>query len=322
MAVPTISSVTPGGGLARGYNVVSIAGTNFRTRAVVYTIPLLDLPNTVRVTVNGRVARAARAISSTQIDVLVPEYRGLAQEDPLPAVDVIVSNLDDSGIVIPGETATSVGAYTYERAALRLPAGDPPFLRVMTELIRLLQRGITINVGWLASSDYGEEGASVCVVQEHPTVGIRMDALRDSEYGHLADNEHQLKALPGGGWDRYKPPETYMLVFDLILASNNPVEAHHMLAEVLQIWQDNQLLVVDGDPAWSTDENEYPLEMPTRGTQASAPNNNDVVAFSCQLRVRGVPVLADEPIGQVHEITNIIIASSSMAGVTFQTSEI
>ena len=320
MAVPTISSVTPDTGLARGYNVVTIVGTGFRTRAVSYAIPVVVLPVTVSVTVNGRSARAVRVLSSTELRVLMPEYRGTAQADPMPPVDIVVTNLDDAGVAILGETVTEDDAYTYERAALGLPAGDPPFLRVMTELIRLLQRGITTGTGWMASTDYGEDGAVVGVVQEHPTVGIRMDALADHEYGHIADNEHQYKPKPGGGWYRFRPPQTYMLVFDLVLAARNPVRAHHMLAEVLQLWQDNQVLVVDGDPNWSTDPNEYPLEMPGRGTQATSPNSNEVVAFACQMRVRGIPVLADEPIQEIYEIATILIAASNLTGSAFQLS--
>jgi len=78
--------------------------------------------------------------------------------------------------------------------------------------------------------------------------------------------------------------------------------------------------VVDGDPNWSTDPNEYPLEMPGRGTQATSPNSNEVVAFACQMRVRGIPVLADEPIQEIYEIATILIAASNLTGSAFQLS--
>jgi hypothetical protein len=322
MAIPTISDVSPATGPARGYNIITITGTNFRTRTLVYAIPWVDLPNTASVTVGGRAARKVWVRSSTEIAVLAPQYKGDSVADPITAVDVVVTNLDDNGDAIPTETVTSSGAYTYERPAGRLPKGPPPFLQVLDEFIRLLKRQVVLETGWMFHSDWGRPGDTVIAVQEHPTIGLRMDAIKDPEYGQ-EDNVKQLKDEGGGVWTEYRPPETYMLVFDLLLSAQDPIEAHHLGAEVVQCWKDNQELEVDGDPLWDPGgTNLYPLEMPGDLSQASGPNKSNIVAFSCQMRVRGVPVLSDEPIRQVYEMTNIYIATSNLTGSSFQTTQL
>jgi hypothetical protein len=322
MAVPTISNLSPTQGPSRGYNVLVITGTNFRTRALTYAIPWVDLPTTCSVTVNGRAARKVWVRSSTEIGVLVPQYRGGADATSFAAVDVVVTNLDDDGNPIAGETVTSSGAYTYKRPDLAYPKGPPPFLQVLDEFLRMLKREIAIEGGWMFHSDYGRDGEEVIAVQEHPTIGVRMDAMKDPEYGD-EDNVKQLKDLGSGVWAVYRPPETYMLVFELLLSAANPIVAQHLVAEAIGCWRDNQEIEVDGDPLWDPGgSNIYPLEMPGDPVQANSQNKSNIVAFSCQMRVRGIPVLSDEPIEQVHEMTSIFIACSNLVGSSFSTLEL
>jgi hypothetical protein len=276
----------------------------------------------VAVTIDGETPKAVRVISATEIQVLMPTFVGDSSQEFFAAVDIVVTNLDDSGVAIGGETATLTEGYTYKRPEGRLPKGDPPFLQVLNAFLRLLKRAVVGKVGWVTHTDYGEDGEVVTVVQEHPTISVRCSMPRDKEYGKW-DNEHVLKSTGAGTWDRYRPPKTYMMVFDLILSAKNPIETQHLVSDVQQLWQVNQELDVPGDPNWDPSiTNNYPLEMPGEPVQASNPNQANVTAFACQLRVRGIPVFADEPVEQITAISTIYMAMSNMTGSTFSTAEI
>ena len=52
-------------------------------------------------------------------------------EDPdtaqvtFPAVDIVITNLDNDGVAIPGETVTAAGVFQYQQALLFAELGDP-----------------------------------------------------------------------------------------------------------------------------------------------------------------------------------------------------
>src|SRR3990167_10850073 len=127
MALPTFSSITPNTGHAGGREMVRISGTNFRLPATVpHTLP------TVRVRFNGEDALRVDAVDVHLLEVLTPQYRGA--DLTLPPVDLEITNLDDNGVAIPGETLTVADAFTYTRLGPRAPAADPLPRAVLNQL--------------------------------------------------------------------------------------------------------------------------------------------------------------------------------------------
>lgn len=315
MAIPTITNVSPTTGPARGYNVMTITGTNFRTRPAAYSAPYTDLPNTVEVTVGGLTPFFTRVVSDTDVRVVIPEYKGSASVGTLVAVDVVATNLDDTGVAIPTETVTSSGAYTYRRPQLRLPRGDPPALQVLNALIQTLMRQLVTRVGWVTHTDYGDAGDLVTVVTEHPSIALRITLSRDTEYGHVHDNVHVVH-----NGQRYRPAKTYMLTADLTLSAQDPAEAMHLVSEVEETWRTHQELEVPGDPNWDASvADRYPLEMVGDTVQASSSNRSNVTAFACQWRVRGIPIFSDYPVQQIYTVSNLYIAYTHLGASTFHT---
>jgi hypothetical protein len=109
MAVPTITSVTPST-VWTGGQLVVVTGTNLRLPPdppVSATGPLPDPLPTVGVLVGSVEAKAVDVLSATMLSCNVPAA------DPSPApVAMVVRNLDDAGVPIPGESATLAAAVT------------------------------------------------------------------------------------------------------------------------------------------------------------------------------------------------------------------
>src|SRR3990167_7876709 len=142
MAIPTFTSITPATGPTGGRNLVTIVGTGFRTWPAPPALGPVPPPPAfgpapataapVRVTFDGEAALSVAVVSSTTLKVVAPPYRGNSEASPthpsdgspplpLPATDVIITNVDDAGVAIPGEMVTAADAYLYARTALLTP---------------------------------------------------------------------------------------------------------------------------------------------------------------------------------------------------------
>lgn len=156
MAVPTITSCEPSTGLTRGYNVIFVNGTNFRLPPEVSGYDPGDAQQTVRVTFDGVASAQAHSLSTTRAVVQVPPWAGDYNSDTPGSVDVIISNLDDAGDVISGETATLADGYTYARPDIvsRVTAQ-----RITEELVKILRRTVITNVTTGMTTAYADDFA-------------------------------------------------------------------------------------------------------------------------------------------------------------------
>jgi len=311
MAIPTITSITPTTGSAIGGALVVITGTNFRTRSVTYEVPQAAENATVSVRF-GTVEAEAWAESTTHVLALVPQYLGSAELEAFVAVGITVENLDDDGNPIAGETVTIAAAFTYKRPDLAPPSPDPPLLQVLHAFIHIIKTGVCKNVTVQTHPDYADDGASYTVLTQLPVMVFdKIRIPRDKEYNQW-DNERQVHN--GQLWNA---PQTHMLVADFILAAEFENVAYRMHDALIELVRTQPYLYVPGDVRWSTDANEYPLEMSQEPEQISQAGRSGVFSFFGQLQVRGIPLVPTQPIGNVYTIATLVCALSDMTGSSF-----
>lgn len=292
MAVPTIIGVTPAGGPARGRNVVQIAGTNFRLPPAPPALGYVGgpAPVTVAVSFGGTAAPYAEAAAATLIVCRAPAWAGdCAVAMPL-AVDVRVANLDDAGAEIPGESATSVAAYTLARPSLAAVS----FLQAhVAALIAYFRRFVLPNTHLTTSRDYvrstlanARAGAGTPVIY---LVGPRM--ARDP-VGARACAPAEDHPTDPEGWVRLAAPVVADLAFDVYLIAGGDHAARQILAltqALLTTLRDVPALTVD-----ATHTYELLLAFDGFPLDTSVANLSDLHVVQATCAIRGVH-LEDEP---------------------------
>lgn len=168
MAVPTVATVTPATGAPTGGQLVQVIGTNFRLpTAPGAGVPVPVAPPSVRVTFGGVEAPEVRVISATRLLVTTPKRtlpfdsngRTLANE----LVDLVVENIDDSGVLIPTETVTVADAYDYIRPGIGYDAGKQGIIRVCETFMELLRSEVLANTVLETSVDYDPDTATAVI---------------------------------------------------------------------------------------------------------------------------------------------------------------
>lgn len=198
MAVPTIISITPSSGLAIGLTPVKIVGTNFRTASVPPPEAIEGTniwQQTASVTFDGIEADSVMVLDSTTIWVTVPEYLG--DYESIPAdVDVIVTNLDDSGVAISGETVTESDGYTYKRQDITTTGA---LLHVTASLTEWFRRNILEETVVTTDTEYADSPSDgVIALASLPAIALAGPAIADDPYrqdrqDHDADEQNETE---------------------------------------------------------------------------------------------------------------------------------
>jgi len=321
MAVPTITDVSPATGSAAGKNIIVVAGTNFRVPTIVYTIPMEDLVPTMEASIGG-VSATVQVYSSTELRIEVPRYTGNFRSLTYPAVDIVVSNIDDDGVIIAGETATAAGAYTYERWRLGAQEKDPPLLVVAMALLDKLASEITLHTYLRTHIDFGEETVDTrAALAEIPSLNLSIDTPRDIEWSQWDNYDVEVSQLDGT-IDIYRGMRTHMLVCNITALGGNVREAMQLIEAVEDFARDNPELTVDTDAdvhgPGLTDS--YAVEISRDASQITNVSRSSVVGYSMQLKVRGISVMSDTPIENVKTILSFIYAEQQYTdGTTLET---
>ena len=316
MATPTISNVNPATGLSAGKHLVTITGTNFRVPTASYTNPTTPVTPTVRVVIGGRTAPQVDVLSSTELRVLMPRLWHISPAtDAFSPRDVVVSNLDDDGDVIVGETVTASSAYTYERWTLGAPRRDPALYKIGRELIWSLKLEVERNTHRATHVEYAESGSTEVRIDlaKLPSINLSIDTPRDIEYSQW-DNYPEEITRGDGTIARYWGARTHRLDIKAYLTGGGSREASFMTDAVLQFVQVNPLLTVPADEdLYPDEEDEYFIEITRDPVHIGSPNDSSVVSYAVDLSVRGIAVLPDEPTEIVKPIQDFVLAISDFA---------
>jgi hypothetical protein len=243
MAVPTFTSITPTTGSAGGRNLTTIIGTNFRLPTDPGFLNTVASPPSVKVEIDGVEATRVDVLSATELRVLMPPYR---REDadaaavPLPKVDVLVRNVDDSGVLIPGEEVTSSNAYTYRRSNIRAPdatTANQTWRQVIREVVMSFQRQLLPNTAIFTNVDYGDDGA--IVVKDAVLPSITLVGPRPRE--DLANRHHwnDFEEVGDDGspetFERFWPSTVSIFEFDVLIASDNPAQMYGLQQGTIEL---------------------------------------------------------------------------------------
>jgi len=296
MAVPTFTSATPAYGPAGSRNMITIAGTNFRVPAASE-----DVQDVVRVEFDGIYAERVDILSTTSLAVVPPMYRGTgtaAKADPLAAVDIIITNLDDDGDPIGGESVTEIGGYTYKRAAIRDPDATlalQMYRQILNEVVETFRRQVTPNVAAGTNVDYGALGEIVILTSEHPSISII--GPRESENFEMRHLWEEGEASNDAPAEKSWPAELNDIEFDIVLASDSRREMLGMTQAVKQAFMRTVYIDIPqtfGDN--NSDMHRFPLVLTTKlATSVQQPNSNLVVSPGV-FEVRRIPYKLDDAI--------------------------
>jgi hypothetical protein len=299
MAVPTVATLTPSTGSPTGGQLIELTGTGYRLpTAPGATIPAPPSPPSVRVTIGGVASSSVSVISDTRLLVIVPKHTMPIATDGqttlgTDVVDVVVENIDDSGVLIPGETVTVAGAYTYQRPGVSYADGPYGFTRVTATLIDLLRSEVLGNTVLETSTDYDPNTNTQQIeVETTPQLiltgpEVDFNAFFTFRGSYLVDG-----ILPGEGF-RKRRHRVVDLSYEIIGVTNNTVELNNLI-ELLEIVVDRN---VSFDFECAPGET-IPLELRwTQDPRYERPPNDpglisDLRVFRCTVQVRGYPVTA------------------------------
>ncbi len=311
MAVPTIATVTPTTGWTGG-QVIKIAGTNFRLPP---TPPLIagKLPPpipTVEVKFGTQESVRVAVRSATLLEALAPIA------DP-GAVDVTVTNLDDSGVAIPGETATSAGIFTYDRPRL---TDRPDFDRVTRQLVIEMRRQVIENVSLFSHVDYDDViggNLDITHIGKLPAVALAgPDITEDRPF--FADNSRREESLDADTFEAHRAPLTVQLEYEVLVLASLTSQLMALQTLVLQFFDRNRFLTLARDPtdlAKGTISFEMAWEVGATFRNTTRPNPSNVKSYIGNILIRGVIIehlgtFPTETLDETSEVVDDVVTTT------------
>lgn len=291
MSVPTIVGVSPATGHTGGRLRVAITGTGFQLPPTPPPSGPVPVPNpSVEVLFGTLKADDVRVLTSGLLHVLTPI------SDP-GAVSVTVRNIDQAGVLVPGETVTAAGAFTYARPQLvTTPAGgagslpETDLARCVRTLLRELRRQILDNVQTTTNTDFAEDGtAEVAVLSKLPGIVLIGPALRENRFH--STNERRKVPQGGGLTLEMRPPYTVDLVFQLVGVDDNTITGLNLQHEVTAFFQRNKFLRMLRDPTVAGDYVQFEMEIEPDGDfdfNTPSPGNSNIRSFAGTFVIRGL----------------------------------
>ena len=263
---------------------VEIVGTNFREPAPIVPVfgPIPVPESSVRVLFGAVPALEVGWVSSTLIYAVTPQTApGL--------VGVTVTNLDDAGVAIPGESVTKANAFTFERPGLRGAAtgGEHAIHRVIAELVTLLRNQVFADFEYKAPHiDYRKPGQLTSQTVEAPNMTIEGPDFVLNMFYTQQGNQY----IPTGEetFETRKRGESYDLVFNIDGGSNSRRELTSMRNALITFFRNNTKLRIPRDtsnPAAGVAE--YELVMGDDGIRdTSVLSVSSISTFACSCLIR------------------------------------
>lgn len=301
MPTPIVTTITPSTGLAFGRELVEILGQNFREPPAIpaNVIPVPVAEPTVEVLFDGVLAETLEVVNGGRILVLTPPGRETADVsgDAAP-ITVTVTNLDDNGDPIPGETGTNATGFTY-----RLPEmySMTTLQFVVNKFIQDLKDQVHPNVMLTVHTDWDGtlDGLNIANIASFPAIVLDGPEVRQNRfYSRNALTEVELE----DGSEEFaikREPRTVNLGFDILLLSDNVQEILNLAQHMTQYFHRNKYFRLPNDLA-NPDPNdwtEYELDYQPGGdfSWATEPNNGNIRQMRGACLIRGIDI-AEGPI--------------------------
>lgn len=324
MAIPTITIVSPNVGPSGGHNLVVITGTNFHLPAPPNPAgPVGIVLDGVAVAFNGEPALRVEVVSSTKLYVLAPPYHGGIVDDPVPAIDIRIANIDANGDEIPSESATATSGYSYRRPVIhstsRAPNAKPsPFALVSQALIFMLRRQVIVNTVQTTHVDYAEPGILSIAIGKTPGLIIQGPLIsKDLERWH---NEPLEVDLGNDLISIRQPPYVAKLSYTFIGVTDNEEESLNLQSSLVECFNKGKYLSVQVNPL-DPDEGraELVLQMTQPPQATNAPSDSNIRTWVANAEVRGVEIYFDEIVDQMPTVDEVILETQQLTGFTVET---
>ena len=231
MAIPVISGISPSTGPTAGGDLARITGVNFADRIEV-------LFGDAEATVVGVRDEAGSSIADLRTPSRVAG-----------TVDIVVRNLDATGIPVPGEEAVLPGAYRFLTPQI---IQEADITRLVRGLLRELKKQIVANTSMTVSVDYDDttiDGLNVVAISRLPSVVLSGPKVSENRF--FSTNEPHEDVVPGSGGTellRRRPPFTVDLSFTITAASDRTVELLNLMAAVATFLNRNRWFELPRDP--------------------------------------------------------------------------
>lgn len=229
MAVPTITTVAPNAGHTGGQTLVEITGANFRVPDYPPAEGVTETPVTVRVTFGGTEGTLVGVVDEETLLVLTPSHDesgvpATAQNTAIAASDVTVTNLDDDGDPIAGESVTSSEAFSFRKPVLNVATTMERVIeQLQVELGRALPRGV--ELAYDPHTDYDDEtGDALNTVRFSRLPGVGLVGLRTPKSQVNADRGDLMVELDDDRSVTRRPPLKRDAFLTVMAASTNRSE--------------------------------------------------------------------------------------------------
>jgi len=282
MPIPSITTITPSSGPTGGGLLVELSGAGFQVPPPPPALgPTMPPPPTVRVLVGGRPAREVRVIATDRLTCLVPT-------GDAGTVDVVVQNLDATGVVIAGEQGLAPRAFTYVRPPLTTEAD---LTRLVRKLRQELKRQVLENVVLTVQTDFDADTGDalhLAQVAQLPALVLLGPELTEDRFFSL--NQRPELATGPDRFAQRRAPYTVDLGFTVIGVSDHTTELLNMIAATQLFFHKNKYLELDRDADNAgAGTVRYEMDLTTDGDLkvTSQPNESNVRSFSGRFVVRG-----------------------------------
>lgn len=310
MAIPVVNHILPFGGSVGdpsegptgGRSLVEIFGRNFRLPPtppadgplgpIVAGLVVAPEPRTVSVTFDGVEAVEVQVITPILLRVVTPISpigAGAATNHGAGSVDVVVTNLDDSEVPIPGETVTKVDAYTYRRVKLDA-ASESDLLRLVLQLIKEWIRQVLPEVILTAHTDFDSDtadGLNIIEIAKLPAIILAGPSLPENRF--YSRNDRQ-EGNVGNSVRIRRVARTVDLLFNVVGVSDNPMELINLLAASNVFMKENTKIFIlrdESDPSKGSVGYELDFQIGSSFSVNTKPSNSNIGSFTGAILIRG-----------------------------------
>jgi IPT/TIG domain len=281
MAVPTITSVSPVKVLTAGNVLITIRGTNFR---VPTSLPTLG--PTMSVLFGSSPATDVSVLATDLLVALCPSREA-------GTVSVVVTNLDDAGDPIAGETVTLANALAFE-----MPKHTREYEHDLTRLVRTVLRRLKLalhtNITRRKHTDATDEASetiSILAVGKFPSVIVFGPRLAENRF--YSTNGRVEVSLPDGSFAEMKQPTTVDVFFKLLAVTDNDSEMLNIMGNLVAFMASNKYLYfqrIANDP--SAGETRFEFDFAPNGypDESGGSNESNVHQFNAEIMVRAFDI--------------------------------
>ena len=296
MAVPTVTNIAPDEGKTFGRVAIRIDGTNFRLPPAPPAdgfVGGLHL-RTVRVEFGGVASPDVQVFTDSMLTARVPPYG--ADPNDLPAdMDVVVTNLDDDGDPIGGETVTAVDGWKYVREG---PTDLEDAVKWTARQVRRhLARHVVDEVAFQTHTVYDQDlGAPLNVTRLAKVPGIAITAVRLQE---RTSDRHLVAQYEAGTvltWQRQEAPDVLDLEMDLSGVSDHFNESLSMGATLKALVREEPYVNVPSEPGNDASTPvRLPLVLRSDVEYRNEDRESNLSGFRATIAVEGLNVLPGYP---------------------------